>query len=325
MIPGGGPSGCYNAPVTKALILSLGFNTIIASLRNVRHRYVVWFPHVLSSHQIWRLAIPQSHYASTSALLLGSALIYHLRRTERAWSSRKFAAFTTWCAVSSTILHFLLSLVAKTVLGGMHVGSNARPWWARAPVGPWGVIFGGLWVGRNVSGKSVGIAAILGSQLLLTAPPESIAAALSGIIAAALYEANVLNVQSWRYPQWIANLASKAFSPLAAKQPPEKLAATTVDEQMRERAEHAARSIRERELRARVGVTGGIPRAPPPPPQSGAMPTGRSRQAAVLPSPPPPEEMIAQLEAMGFERDRILAVLRNTNNDVQRAAAALLE
>jgi UBA/TS-N domain len=76
-----------------------------------------------------------------------------------------------------------------------------------------------------------------------------------------------------------------------------------------------------------------IPRVAPPAAGIGAVGAGRQQQnmpyfdvptPPLQLSPPPDEESIQQLTILGFERDTVIRALRQSHNNIERAADWLL-
>ncbi|TPX72706.1 hypothetical protein SpCBS45565_g00010 [Spizellomyces sp. 'palustris'] len=301
MLPGGGPSGFYNAPVTKAIIFSLGFNTLLATMLDIRHKWhLQLYPHLFVHYQYWRLLTTNLLFPTTSTLLFGSLLLYHFRVLERTWSSNKYAAFAFVSIVCSTLLNVGVMVLARWS------GIKAV---AKIPIGPFGLVFAGLYqylraVPEPVEARGAGrgMIMLLGGQLLLSSFPESLVVSGCGLLAGAIYEANVGEIKAWRFPRLLQAMARKLVLPLVASATPQdRPSGTTIEDQMRERRERYAASMR--------GMGGST----------------AHRVAMAGPPPPPSPDAVAVLEGMGFSRERVLVALRSSNNDVQRAAAALLD
>ncbi|KAI8922279.1 hypothetical protein DFJ77DRAFT_506059 [Powellomyces hirtus] len=310
MLAGSGPSGFYNAPVTKALVFSLGLNTLLASFLDVRHKWhLQLWPQLLQHHQIYRLVTTNLFFSTTSELLFGTCLLYHFRILERQWSSSKYASFVFLTSAMSTALN-VASLLLTRGLGFKSLRG--------VPAGPYGLVFAALYAyGRSVPGtykfKFAGkewtdhvLVYALSFQFLLAQLPTSVVGSVCGLVAGVLYDLNFLEMKIFRLPRFLQNLAHKAFTPLFASSPPTgRLAGTTIEDQRRELRDRYTASMRgNAAAAAAVAGTGGIP---------------------VVPVDPPSPDAIAQLENMGFSRPRVLQALRSTNNHVPAAAAFLLD
>ncbi|KAJ3159802.1 hypothetical protein HDU86_001454 [Geranomyces michiganensis] len=307
MLAGAGPSGFYNAPVTKAMVISLGINTVLTSLLNVRQKFhLQLWPHVFQNQQLYRLVTTHFYFTSAFQLLFGTCLIYHFRLLERQWSSSKYASFVFMATAISTALTVLGSFLGraaglKAVLKG------------GVPAGPYGLIFAALYeYARGVphgasqikiAGKEVNhfLVYALSAQFIFAQFPQSLLSSLCGVLAGVAYDVNFLSIRSYRIPRVVREFASRLFSPFASDEPPARLAGTTVEDQRRE-------------LRDRYAAT---MRGFPPDPAAGRVPA-----AAVE---PPSPDAVAQLEGMGFDRVRVLQALRRTGNNVQVAASFLID
>ncbi|KAI8818766.1 uncharacterized protein EV422DRAFT_164138 [Fimicolochytrium jonesii] len=314
-----GTGGFRNAPVSKAILLCLGLNTFAATALGIRQNWGQFS--ILKSPQLFlieRLIASNFFFSSTSDLLLGSCILYSSRHLERRWSGRKYVSFAFITSVISTILNFA-ALKFASLLGWRSVAAANR-----VPIGPYGLIFAALYQfsqsipdahGFKVLGQGWSdhvLLYFLGSQVLLGQQyPHSLLSGLCGLIAGALYSQNVLGIQKWRFPPILQRAASALLLPLLRSSPPRNpLTGTTLADQADEMSE------RFRTTRA----VGGIGR-------QGGIPSPRPRPASASPVAvePPSTEAIATLEGMGFPRERVLEALRMSRNDVNRAAAALLD
>ncbi|KAJ3145899.1 hypothetical protein HDU89_006785 [Geranomyces variabilis] len=309
MLAGAGPSGFYNAPVTKAMVISLGINTLLASLLNVRQKFhLQLWPHVLQNHQLYRLVTTHFYFTSASQLLFGTCLIYHFRLLERQWSSSKYASFVFIATAISTMLTVVGSYLGRAAgLKALLKGG--------VPAGPYGLVFAALYAYARgvpdgasqikIAGKEVNhlLVYALSAQFVFAQLPQSLLSSICGILAGVAYDINLFSIRSYRIPRIIRVFASRLFSPLASGEPPARLAGTTVEDQRRE-------------LRERYAAT---MRGHPPIPTAGGIPA-----AAAVVEPPSPDA-VAQLEGMGFDRVRVLQALQRTGNNVQVAAAFLID
>ncbi|KAJ3219431.1 hypothetical protein HDU67_001262 [Dinochytrium kinnereticum] len=80
-----GPSGFYNAPVSKAIFLTVGLNSLICSILNYKSiLHLQIFPHVTTHFQIWRFFTTNLGFGFTRAaagpygLIFGALYQYHL-------------------------------------------------------------------------------------------------------------------------------------------------------------------------------------------------------------------------------------------------------
>ncbi|KAJ3017560.1 hypothetical protein HKX48_003483 [Thoreauomyces humboldtii] len=323
MLQGAGPSGFSNAPVTKALVFSLGINTVIVSLLDVRHRFTLQlYPHIFQNHQFWRFVTTQFFFSTTSELLVGTYLLYHLRLLERRWSSNKYASFLFVSALASTVFTTVATVLARGIVASGAKGVG------RIPPGPVGVVMAGLCVylrtvpesykfsvfGRDWTDHALIYA--FAAQLLSAQFPASLTNFAGGLLAALLYEADVLGVRSWRFWSIVQRTASFVFKPFATGTPAqgELLSGTTVEDQrveLQERYQAAARQAG-RTGRRSVGREAGF--------------GGTRGRTGGTPAPvvgPPPPEAVELLTGMGFPEARVLQALTQARNDVEAAAAIL--
>ena len=81
-----------DAPVTKALVLSLAGLSIAASIFDIKHYFYISIgTHFFRYGQLWRIFTYQLCYTNSSEVLFGAMSLYHMRMVERFWGSRKYA------------------------------------------------------------------------------------------------------------------------------------------------------------------------------------------------------------------------------------------
>ncbi|KAI8619942.1 hypothetical protein BC830DRAFT_1164955 [Chytriomyces sp. MP71] len=196
-----GPSGFYNAPVSKAIFVVSGVSSLAMSVLVLNGRRGV-------VGTLW------SHvsFATSSEVLFSSLLFYSLRLLERQFGSNKFASLI---AVSS-----LLSAIVCALL----------PW--RSAHGPYAPLFSALVVyayhvpvtvrvrilGLGISDKLV--LYFLAAQLLWSQFPRSLTPAFAGILAGILYRSDDLPFKTWRFPATIVALCERIFMPFLVSKGP---------------------------------------------------------------------------------------------------------
>ncbi|WWD15788.1 hypothetical protein CI109_100212 [Kwoniella shandongensis] len=226
-------SGFQNAGVTKGMMIILGLSSLSASLLDIKpYLHLQLVPHLTKYHQFWRIATHPLAFANSTELLMGELLLYNVGvGIERAFGSRKYASSVL---VSSLLSTFIASF---TIILCYAFGLNA------IPAGPYGIIFSLLWqqyrtvpsfyhfrlFGIDVSNKA--FTWILALQLVLSSPPASILAALSGLLAGYIYRTDTLfplpslsfsrrrllvrrSLKTYRIPLSLHLLLSRLFSPI---------------------------------------------------------------------------------------------------------------
>ncbi|KAF9915218.1 hypothetical protein BX616_006646 [Lobosporangium transversale] len=301
-----GPSGFYNAPTTKGLLLVVGSLSLLSSIFQIKTDFHLQFtPHLTSHHQFWRLIVSHFAFSTSTELLFGGFIIYHLRIIERLFGPAKYVSFIFVAAVLCTFLN-----VAVLVTGSA-LGLNVLP------AGPYGVIFAALYqfyilIPVMYEFKVFGVALtdkifmyILGAQLLFSHIPGSIALSICGLLAGAIYRSDFAGTRRWRFPKPVARFGEHFLLPIFSSSPAIRSTATTFENRSQTRAsDRPAQAMREY---LDVLSTGGAPQ--------GATPR------------PPSEEQIATLQAIfpAATQEQAIAALNSANNNLDGAVQYLLD
>ncbi|KAG0012544.1 hypothetical protein BGZ81_001498 [Podila clonocystis] len=301
-----GPSGFYNAPTTKALLLIIGGLSLLSSIFQIKtdfHLQLV--PHLTTHHQFWRLISSHFVFSTSTEVLFGGLIIYHLRIIERLFSPGKYAAFQFVSAILCTFLNIAV------LVSGSALGLNILP------AGPYGIIFASLYqfytlIPVMYEFKVFGIAFtdkifmyVLGGQLIVSHLPGSIASSACGLLAGAIYRSDFAGTRRWRFPAPIVRLADKFLVPIFSSSPAIRSTATTFENRVHSRtSDRPAQAMREY---LDVLSTGGAPQG------------GTPR--------PPSEEQIATLQAMfpNIIQDQAVEALNSANNNMDGAVQFLLD
>ncbi|KAI8847514.1 hypothetical protein BC829DRAFT_396046 [Chytridium lagenaria] len=149
--------GFYNAPVSKAIFLTVGLNSLVCSILNFKSSFHLQiFPHIASHFQILTTNLA---FTSSTEILFGSLLIYHFRLLERQWGPRKYGSFALVTSAISTVLASLILFAGKSF------------GFSRTAAGPYGdKVFFFLWASF----------------------PGSIVSGLCGILAGSIYRSSYL-------------------------------------------------------------------------------------------------------------------------------------
>jgi hypothetical protein len=282
------------APVSKLVVVGLVIAHVVIQSRNKGHYSP---PRLDEDMKFYRLFTSKLVFGSTGETVLGTlALSMHMRRFEREMGSRKFLllllatnVFTMILELSAMLSFDVLDLQYSgpyPILGAMILlHAKYTPRLHPRFVSVLGFAF---------SEKSLSYflcAYVVGYQGIFTVLPT-----ILGMLAAYMFVHF-----HWDFPNFVVS----AFKPL------ERLCALAVDPPPRVYAPLLqAQNAR--------GARGNDPFAQQQPQRRAVRPV------AAAPPPPPPEEAIEQLTAMGFDRERVLASLQSTNNNVERAADRLL-
>ncbi|KAF9407309.1 hypothetical protein BGZ94_002755 [Podila epigama] len=301
-----GPSGFYNAPTTKALLLIIGGLSVLSSIFQMKTNFHLQLvPHLTTHHQFWRLVTSHFAFSTSTDVLFGGLIIYHLRIIERLFGPAKYAAFLFVSAVLCTFLN-IAALVTGSALG-LHV----------LPGGPYGVIFAGVYqfyalIPVMYEFKVFGITFTdkvfmyaLAGQMFISHIPGSMASSTIGLLAGAIYRSDFAGTRRWRFPTPIVHLAEKFLAPIFSSSPAIRSTATTFESRSHSRAsDRPAQAMREY---LDVLSTGGAPQG------------GTPR--------PPSEEQISALQAMfpNTTQEQAIEALNSANNNMDGAVQYLLD
>ncbi|KAL1918049.1 uncharacterized protein VTP21DRAFT_3315 [Calcarisporiella thermophila] len=302
-----GPTGFYNASVTKGILLGVGGCSLLASILNLKPMFhLQLIPHLTRDHQFWRLVTSHVAFTNSGELFFGMLIIYHLRVIERQFGSVKYAAFVFVSVAMATILE-VGALMIWGSLNGKYI-----------PAGPYGFIYAALYqyyklIPETYRFRLFGVPLtdkiylyVLASQLLISHFPNSVVAGVCGLVAGMLYRADVANVKRWRFPGVLVRFAKRWLEPLLASRPTIRSNATTQEQ----RARMLRDDIRSRQQTAEAmrEYLGSLARAEP-----GGI-------------NPPSDEEVSMLVAMfpNIPRETVVQALTSSNNDVSRAVEYLL-
>eukprot|EP00850_Spirogloea_muscicola_P013098 SM000087S23380 [mRNA] locus=s87:371640:378474:- [translate_table: standard] len=267
--------------------------------------------------ELWRLPAASLVFSSTPETFVGLYLVYFFRVFERQLGSNKYALFT----IFATILSTLLELLALTLLRDPESELTTAP-------GPYGFLFASFvpfFFDIPVSTRFTIFRAqfsdksfvyLGGLQVLLSSYKRSIIPGLCGLLAGAVYRTNFLRIKRIQFPELVATAAARLFAPIISQPLPSPL--------------HRPHRPPPPGVAANSGpgqgfqdqLLGGAPAAAVQP-----LFTGRLAASAppLAPPPPPSAEALATLEAMGFPRELALRALAQARNDLNVATNILLE
>lgn len=286
-------SGFTSAPVTKGLWFTCLFSSLYGMRRTLS---VAPFP---SSFSEWLLN--QFAFASLPQTLVSLLLLYHFRQLERLLGSSKFGAFLSfsWLFGLSTHVSITVLLPSLPISPGPFSTLFALlPLFARL-LPPRSPQVSHL-LGIPLSDKTLFY--LLSLQLSLSDGLSSLLPALWGVGGGVLYLANVLNLQAFRLPPFLAKPLAAILHPLLVSPPP-PLAGPGGGE---------GRGIGG-EGRGGIGGMGGegrggtVERRPEPRPDPD-------------PVVPPSEENIESLMNLGFSREEAVGALERFSDNLEHAA-----
>ncbi|KAJ3287163.1 hypothetical protein HDU76_007865 [Blyttiomyces sp. JEL0837] len=167
---------------------------------------------------------------------------------------------------------------------------------------------------------------ILSAQLLWSSFPGSLIVGACGFLAGMLYKSETLPFRRWRLPETVNKFGENHILPWLASTP----SYLQPTDRRRAAAASAANVAAGGGVAAAAGVrAGGVSAAglQRRGPNAAAAAAGTSSTTAVPGSADGPvnEEAVATLVGLGFGRSEVVAALRAADNDVERAAASLLD
>eukprot|EP00163_Fabomonas_tropica_P033336 TRINITY_DN8701_c0_g3_i1.p1 TRINITY_DN8701_c0_g3~~TRINITY_DN8701_c0_g3_i1.p1 ORF type:complete len:308 (+),score=37.47 TRINITY_DN8701_c0_g3_i1:339-1262(+) len=305
MLVRGGPSGFVNAPVSKLLVLGTGGASLLASVFK-SHAKLHLSVEGLTRGQLWRLVTSQLVFTSPSEILFGLMALYSFRVFERQRGSNKYAMFTAFTSIVASMVQ----------LGTLVMFPRAAP---IAP-GPYPFIFAGFAlfyydVPTTYHFKVMGLTLpdkiftyLLGAELMFNVWPYGFYASLSGLVAGALYNTDILGISSKGFPSPIRRFFARFVLPLLDTSP----------------SPRAPRGQRQ----PAGGRRPGVDRLVPQPGMGMGMGGGGGGGVPAPPRAPafePSEGDITQLTDMGFPRDAAVRALVATSGNVAAATNMLLD
>ncbi|GAQ91389.1 hypothetical protein KFL_007760080 [Klebsormidium nitens] len=323
-----GPSGFYNAPVTKAIILTSAGLSLLGGLHGTARLLSLSYECIFRRHELWRLLTSATIFSSTPEILFGLYLVYFFRIFERQVGSNKYTIF----ALSSTILSTAFQLASLVALEGRFSGDLLT-----LCSGPYGLIFASfvpfffdIPVSARFSVMSLkfsdkSFVYLAGLQLLLSSGRQSIIPGISGLLAGLTYRSNVFGIRRLKFPDFISSFVERTFSFLISRTPPTASGGRVAGPGAPGTGPTIARRLggpSQGFSDQLIGGNGGLPGGPFLAPQTGL---GVAATAAASPAPPPPEEAVQTLVSMGFDRSQAVRALAQARNDVHMATNLLLE
>eukprot|EP00742_Colponemidia_sp_Colp-10_P006005 GILJ01006427.1.p1 GENE.GILJ01006427.1~~GILJ01006427.1.p1 ORF type:complete len:323 (+),score=34.43 GILJ01006427.1:50-1018(+) len=316
-----GPSGFYNAPVSKAIFFLVLILSITLGILKSSNNAALDFSVLSQGRQLWRILTASTIFGNVGDAIVGGVLLYQCRVFERLWGSNKFAAFALFVSLFTFMVQFVLLF-------------SVPAWFPRFPSGPFGLIFAFLWnfhhdiptvhpiqcAGISFSDKT--LTYLLCLRLALSSTPASLVSATAGTIAGALYRSNGLPLKRLRFSSRMSAFASRVFLPL--------LSSPTIRRRSVSEARYAQvpQQDPDEQLMYEQHGQGYSDQLIPGHNWMAADHLNdpysqRNFQQPVAPVQPL-EQDIESLTAMGFDRQRVMQALRQCNNDVVAAAERLL-
>ncbi|GJE84864.1 CUE domain-containing protein [Phanerochaete sordida] len=214
-----------NAPVTKALMVSLAVTSIVTGIFDVKYFFHLQLvPHISKHHQYWRLLVHHLACSSSIDLLLTELLLYNAAiHIERAFGSLKYASFLAIALVLNTIATFIALIVTALV-------PTVGPAVNRLPSGPIALVFSIIYqyyrlvpqafefkiFGATFSDKIWAYATA--AQLAVSSGPPTLLLASCGIVTGYIYRSDILQLKGWRVPQKVVRFAERWIKPLLGEE-----------------------------------------------------------------------------------------------------------
>ncbi|KAI8061416.1 hypothetical protein BC940DRAFT_310274 [Gongronella butleri] len=196
-----GLAGFYNAPVTKLLVFSNWFLSVVISILQWKPLiHLQLSPHITLHHQFWRIFTSQLVFTSTGDVFFGTMVIYAMRIVERQFGSAKYAAFVV----------VMLGVAALMEIGALVMGLKLG--FRYIPGGPYALIFAMLYqyermvpvvyrfriFGIEFNNKS--FLYLLSIHVFFSDGMHTMVPCLCGLLCGALYRSDIGNIKRWRFP-----------------------------------------------------------------------------------------------------------------------------
>ncbi|XP_010271794.1 PREDICTED: rhomboid-like protein 20 isoform X3 [Nelumbo nucifera] len=207
----GGPSGFYNAPVTKTFVIACALFTIFLGIQGRSSTLGLSYQDVFGKLHLWRFLASFITFSSTPELMFGLYLLYYFRVFERQIGSNKYSVFILFSVIISSLfevltLAFLKDPTLNILASGPYglIFSSFVPFYFDIPVSTRFRIFG-----INFSDKS--FIYLAGLQLLLSSLRRSVIPGMCGILAGSLYRLNILHIRRMKFPEFVTSFFSRLY------------------------------------------------------------------------------------------------------------------
>ncbi|KAM9996250.1 hypothetical protein ACTFIY_002426 [Dictyostelium cf. discoideum] len=296
-----GPSGLYNAPVTKVLL----FGSFAV---NLSVNYMIKKGGVTASlgNGIQSFICNQFLYNNLPEMLFGVMFIYSFRLFERVMGSSKYALFYFTTTGISALIQLAINVLTNS--NGKLFKSSPFSfifsclvlYYKDVPSTMWFKLFK-----IPLSDKMITYG--LAAQTLLGFP-SNINSSLIGIASGVVASSKILGLPNLNIPRGVSSLFSRLFLPLLQSAPPTTSYRSTLERNQRQRqatmgADNPLYAFQQQlqQLQQQQQI----------------------HQQPTIPPTPPSEENIQILENMGFPRSRAIEVLTRTNNNINEAASII--
>jgi len=309
------------APVSKAIATTVAVFFVVAEVTKSHHSFSLDMEKVLNEGHIHRILLCHLTFATLAEVVLGLGVLCPLmRRFEREMGSRKFGTFLFFTTVISTSWEILLSQVFHDELARYsgpypQIGSLLMLYHIYTPrLHPQ---FFGL-LGFDFSEKAITYGFAL--QMVFSGGLGTMLPAMCGMVAGYLYTVPMFPLSKIELPEFVYSICSSVGAGFVDRNP----TISTTRRQHRAAGAGAGGNNNRQQLIGDMrygGAGGGVPNIPRAPLNNAPPPPAAAQQFQPT---PPSEEAIAQLTSMGFEREAVVRVLQQCDNNVEVAANRLL-
>ncbi|KAK5578595.1 hypothetical protein RB653_008267 [Dictyostelium firmibasis] len=296
-----GPSGLFNAPVTKVLLFgSFAVNLSVSYM--IKKGGADKVAQSLGNG-IQSFICNQFLYNNLPEMLFGVMFIYSFRLFERVMGSSKYALFYFTTTGISSLIQLAINVLTNS--NGKLLKSSPFSfifsclvlYYKDVPSTMWFKLFK-----IPLSDKMITYG--LAAQTLLGFP-SNINSSLIGVASGVIASSRVLGLPNISLPRGVNSLFSKLFLPLLQSAPPTTSYRSTLERNQRQR-------------QAAMGADNPLYAF-----QQQLQQLQQQQQQQIIPPTPPSEENIQILENMGFPRSRAIEVLTRTNNNINEAASII--
>ncbi|KAI8881610.1 hypothetical protein K501DRAFT_252894 [Backusella circina FSU 941] len=338
-----GPTGFYNLPATKFLVLFVASCSIAAAVFNKKiYFHLQLNPHIFIHHQFWRLITSHCAFVNSGDVFFASILFYSMRTIERQYGSAKYVAFIFITLLVSTLLE----------LGALVAGENAGIRYI--PAGPYALLFSILYQYHRIIPsiyrfRVFGITMndklllyVLALQMAFSQSFETLIPCICGVLAGAFYRSDIGNIKQWRFPKVFQSVSARFIDPFLASRPSARSTSVTPTQRPIITGLANVDNLMTTGIRNRRTTRAGTQTAVPSPSRSSVIPTTTAtegapsvreyfdtltaRDVAGTELQPPSARHTRILIAMfpDHPRENITRALSSSHNNLNRAVEILL-
>mmetsp|Transcript_19260 Transcript_19260/g.27451 ORF Transcript_19260/g.27451 Transcript_19260/m.27451 type:complete len:336 (+) Transcript_19260:113-1120(+) len=303
------------APITKVITIVIFLLYITAETSKLHESLALDMDKVLVDGEFWRLITCHATFETLGEVIVGSLVLCPLLRSfEREMGSRKFSTFLFFICCIGTAWEFLLA--------GFLLPSNAESFGTIRASGPYSMLGATLFLfhkytprlyprfvsilGFDFSEKAISYFFAL--QVIGSHGYYSVTPTVCGFIAGFICSTKALPISKWELPDFVYRCGASIGTPFVESR---ASAFTYLME--------TGRGTNRRRDAAGAALVPPVRRQHHP--QNQPQPPDMNLPVA---PPPPSEEAIETLMAMGFDRESVVRVLQECDNNLEVAANRLL-